>query len=153
MPRKLRTLVYAVFALLWVSGILWLVLHYAFPLHTDFGPGPNPFEALVMQVHGLSAVGGVFLLGWLGAEHISSRWGRRGQRISGYVLTTAAALLSISGYLLDYSTGSVHGGAALLHEVLGAAAVLLALAHWKVRGQRRRSGPTAHASAGDDRTA
>jgi hypothetical protein len=133
-----RAAVYGVFTSLWVSGILWLVLHYAFAQQSPFGPVPNPWAVPTVHVHGLLAVAGVFLLGWVAAEHISARWGRPGSRISGYVLAAAAAVLVISGYALYYTIGRLQDAAAGVHEILGSAALVPALAHWLRRGRRWR---------------
>ena len=86
MSAGLRRAIYAVCALLWVSGCAWLVVHFAFPTTTDFGPGPNPFEPLLLRLHGWVAVCGVFLFGWITANHISDRWRRAPNRVSGFSL-------------------------------------------------------------------
>ena len=130
MARPLRATVFAVCALLWSSGVAWLVLHFAFPQQGAFGPLPNPWEPLVMRVHGLIAVGAVFLLGWLAAGHVRVRWASARNRLSGLVLAGSGALLIASGYALYYSTGALHDVAALTHEWLGVAAIAAALAHW-----------------------
>lgn len=122
--------VFATAALLWLSGVLWLVLHYAFPQTGPFGPLPNPWEAAVLRVHGVLAVGGVFLLGWITAAHVTERWRSASKRLSGLTLAAAAALLVVSGYALYYSTASLHETAALVHEGLGVLALLAALGHW-----------------------
>jgi hypothetical protein len=137
MSRALRRTVVGTFAVLWASGSLWLVLHHLFPQQTAFGPAPNAWEAQLLRLHGWVAVAAVFLLGWLGGGHIIERWARPGQRLSGYVLCGAAAVLVLTGYALYYTTDRVHDGAALAHEVLGAAAILIALTHW--RGSHRRT--------------
>jgi len=130
MPRALRLSVYALCALLWLSGVTWLVLHLAFASHNEFGTLPNAWEALLMRVHGLLAVAGVFLLGWLAAAHVGARWSAYRNRPSGLALLATAAVLVASGYALYYSTGAFHEGAARVHEWLGAVAILAALAHW-----------------------
>jgi hypothetical protein len=141
MSRQLRAAIFATFAALWLSGVLWLVLHLAWAEQTAFGPAPNPWEAPALRIHGWLAVGGVFLLGWLGREHISERWTGPVQRISGYSLSAAALVLVLSGYALYYTTDHLHDLAAIAHELLGAAAIVLALAHWQ---RRRRWLPRAH---------
>jgi hypothetical protein len=78
MPRVLRTMVFGVSALLWLSGALWLLVHFAFPQRNEFGPLPNPWEPGLLRAHGILAVGAVFLLGWLAAEHIPAGWSRGG---------------------------------------------------------------------------
>ena len=130
MRPGVRVSVLAICTLLWASGIAWLVLHLAFEPRNEFGPLPHPWEASLMRVHGLLAVGGVFLLGWLGAGHVLERWRRSRNRVSGWVLLGCAVLLVFSGYALYYSVGPLHAGSAWLHEWLGAAAIIVALAHW-----------------------
>ena len=130
MTAGLRAAVFVVCALLWASGILWLVLHLGFEPRNEFGALPHPWEAPLMRVHGVVAVVGVFLLGWLGAGHVLERWRRARKRTSGWVLMASAVLLVLSGYALYYTVGAPHAAAAWLHEWLGAAALIVALAHW-----------------------
>jgi hypothetical protein len=137
MAGALRAAVYSAAALLWLSGVLWLVLHYAFAQTGPFGPLPNPWEPSVMRVHGVLAVGAVFLLGWITASHLAERWPSGRNRLSGLTLAASAAVLIISGYALYYTTGSPHEVASLVHEGLGVLALLAALAHW----WRRRPQP------------
>lgn len=130
LPRPLRMTMYVVAALLWVSGAAWLVLHYVFPQASAFGPLPNPWEAPLMRVHGLVAVCGVFLIGWMTAAHVTARWSSDRNRRSGLTLGVTALLLVFSGYALYYTTGLPHDGAGYLHELIGALAPAAALAHW-----------------------
>ena len=130
LPRGLRAAVYGVGALLWLSGAAWLVLHYVFPQSTEFGPLPNPWEAPLMRLHGLIAVCGVFLIGWMMAAHVTARWASERNWRSGLVLGGAALLLILSGYALYYTTGSPHDAAALAHEAIGVLSPIAALAHW-----------------------
>jgi hypothetical protein len=130
MPTGLRRAIYVVCAFLWVSGCAWLVAHFAFPTATDFGPVPNPWEPLLLRIHGWVAVAGVFLLGWITAEHISDRWRRSRNRVSGFSLAGLAVILTASGYGLYYTTDRLHDIAAVTHELLGAAAIAFALSHW-----------------------
>lgn len=133
MAAGLRAAVFVAGALLWLSGVLWLALHYAFPQAGPFGPLPNPWEAAVMRVHGVLAVGGVFLLGWITAAHMTARWQSARKRLSGLTVAACASVLILSGYALYYSTGSPHEAAALVHEGLGVVALLAALLHWRRR--------------------
>lgn len=130
MTRGLRAGVFGVCMLLWVSGVAWLVLHLVFEPRNEFGPLPHPWEAPLMVVHGVLAVGGVFLLGWLGAGHVLERWRQARSRASGWTLLGWAVLLVVSGYALYYSVGPVHAGCASVHEWLGVGAIIVALAHW-----------------------
>ena len=133
MARALRALLIGVAALLWLSGALWLLAHFAFPAHNEFGALPNPWEAPLLKLHGVTAVAAVFLLGWIAAGHVPARWWAGNRRTSGLWLLGCAALLVLSGYALYYTTGALHTGAAALHEWLGLAALAAALGHWVQR--------------------
>jgi hypothetical protein len=128
--RKERAVIYTVCGLLWVTGVFWLVLHYEFQGHNEFGELPNPAEPGLMRLHGLVAVAGVFLFGWLTAAHVTPRWSIGRNRTSGLVLASCVFVLVVSGYALYYTTAGVHAQASVLHEVLGVLALLAALAHW-----------------------
>jgi hypothetical protein len=140
MSTALRRAIYSICTLLWLSGCAWLVMHFAFPTETDFGPAPNPWEPVILRIHGWSAVGGVFLLGWITAGHISDRWRRARNRVSGFSLAGFAVVLVLSGYALYYTTDRFHDVAAILHEVLGVVAIAFALTHW-LRNRAFRSEP------------
>ncbi|MBS0366280.1 MAG: hypothetical protein JSR67_10715 [Proteobacteria bacterium] len=135
MSRALRTALLLVFVPLWASGCVWLLLHLAFQQQGPFGPLPNPAEVQWLRVHGVVAVAAVFLLGCVATAHINERWRSGRSRGSGLTLAGSALLLVLSGYALYYTTAGLHDGAARVHEVLGAAAVLPAVIHWL----RRRS--------------
>src|SRR5215470_887406 len=115
LPKLLRVGIYAVAALLWLSGALWLGLHHALPQKGAFGLLPNPWEAPLMRVHGLIAVAGVFLIGWMTAAHVTTRWSSERNRRSGLALGGTALLLVFSGYALYYTTGAPHDAAAFAH--------------------------------------
>lgn len=130
MSRPVRRTILGVCVLLWASGVLWLALHVGFEQKTPFGPLPNPWEPVLMRLHGVLAVAGVFLLGWVAAGHVLTRWASARNRISGVVLGACAVILVASGYALYYATGSLHAGASLVHSWLGTVSLLAALAHW-----------------------
>ena len=130
MTRKERAVIYSVCGLLWVTGMAWLVLHYEFQGHNEFGDLPNPAEPGLMRLHGLVAVAGVFLFGWLSAAHVRPRWSIGRNRTSGLVLAGCALVLVVSGYALYYTTAGVHTLASVLHQGLGIVALVAALTHW-----------------------
>jgi len=130
MTRALRLATYASFGALWLSGCAWIVVHFALERQGDLGSVPSPWEPTLLRLHGLIAVAGVFLLGWLAADHIVQHWSGGRRRVSGFALAGAAILLVASGYALYYSIDRTHELAAALHEIVGLVALLLALPHW-----------------------
>jgi len=138
MSTALRRIIYANCTLLWLSGCAWLVVHFFFPVTTDFGPTPNPLEPWLLRVHGWVAIGAVFLFGWITSEHISDRWRKPQNRVSGLSLAVFVSLLTLSGYALYYTTDRLHDASAVAHEVLGGLAIVFALAHWRAS---QRSAP------------
>jgi uncharacterized membrane protein len=141
MSKALRTAVFATCALLWLSGAVWLVVHLTLEQPAPFGPLPSPWEPLLLKVHGLLAVVGVFLLGWITADHLRERRKQRRNYRSGVLLAGTAVLLALSGYALYYTTGTVHEVAARTHELLGVGSLLVALAHWWRARPRADSSP------------
>jgi hypothetical protein len=139
MSQRLRLALYLGTATLWLTGALWLVLHWFYAPRTAFGPLPHPWEPQLMRVHGLVAVAVVFLLGVVTTAHIAERWAGERRRRSGIALAALAALLVLSGYALYYTTDLAHGTASYIHEVLGVGALALALGHWLRAG--RVAGP------------
>ncbi len=130
MTRAQRAVIFTVCGLLWFTGVIWLVLHYAFQRHNEFGDLPNPAEPALMRLHGLLAVAGVFLFGWLTAAHVTPRWSIGRNRTSGLVLASCVVVLVVSGYALYYTTADLHTQASVLHQVLGVLALVAALSHW-----------------------
>jgi hypothetical protein len=139
MSGGLRLAVMLTFGGLWLSGCYWLLLHYFFARASEFGPVQHPWEPVILRVHGWIAVAGVFLLGWITAQHVSDRWPQGIKRISGVAIASAAAILAVTGYALYYTTDRLHDIAGAAHEVIGGTAVLLALTHWRRHRPLRRS--------------
>jgi hypothetical protein len=132
MSPALRINTLVVCALLWLSGCIWMALHYFFQASTQFGPGPNPWEPVAIRVHGIVAISTVFLFGWIASRHVYIGWYRRRNRVSGIALSSICVLLVLSGYALYYlPDDQLRNGSALLHQVLGVAAIIFALAHWR----------------------
>jgi hypothetical protein len=139
MSRTLRSWTIALLAALWLTGIVWIVLHYAFPGQSDFGPTPNTWEPATLRVHGVIAFFGVFLLGFLTARHVTETWRRPRNRASGIALVVAYAVLALSGYALYYVTlDSAHLVVAKIHEIVGVAGIFAALIHWLGKSREQK---------------
>jgi hypothetical protein len=136
MRPGLRLAVQTCSTLLWLSGGAWLTLHYFFASRGQFGSTPNAAEPALLTVHGCIAVASVFLLGWLTATHVVPRWGTGPRRPTGIVLAVVAAVLTLTGYALYYTTDTLNGLAAAIHEIVGVAALVAALAHWLKRSSQ-----------------
>ncbi len=119
------------FGALWLSGCYWLVLHYFFAQPSEFGPVQHPWGPVILRIHGWIAIAGVFLLGWVTARHVTDRWPHMIKRSSGIAMASVAAVLGLTGYALYYTTDRLHDAAGVAHEVIGAAAFLFALKHWR----------------------
>ncbi len=132
----------AVGALLLVTGLAWLPLHY--------GRGANalplPAEAWLIRLHGLAAFGALFMLGVLAGSHVPHGWratarGRgREQRRWGLALCVLAALLAATAYQLYYfAPDNLRPALGVAHSIAGGAMAVALVVHRRVRrrGQPR----------------
>ena len=121
--------------LLTATGAVWLAVHYG------VGAGsanelPHPLEAWLMRLHGLLAYAGLFVLGVLAAGHVPQGWRLAGrhrwarQRSSGAALCVLAAVLSLTGYLLNYfAPEGVRPVLGWIHALVGLAMGALLVRH------------------------
>jgi len=137
--RRRKTIIYAVLVLTWLSGAVWLLLHYFFAREGEFGREPNPLEFWVLALHGACAFVVLWLFGWVWTTHIMPWWGGRRRRASGVVLISLAAVLILSGYLLYYGSGdTLREWTGLVHWSIGLVAAIPVLVH-ALRSRRYRS--------------
>lgn len=141
LPTTRRLGLYAVAALLWASGAIWLVAHYYLVAPGDFGPVTSPAEPWALTIHGGAAMAALWFAGLLWGVHVVSGWrGRRG-RWSGGLLVGLLGLLAVTGYLLYYvSNDDLRGWTSIVHWVVGLAALPAFLWHRFARKALRRSG-------------
>jgi hypothetical protein len=137
MPPALRRTVYVGVSALWLSGGALLVLQLFFRRTDEFGLARHPLEPGLLTLHGVLAVLGLYLLGWLSARHVGEAWRLAERRSSGVTLLATLGILALSGFALFFLTGdALRAGAAGLHDWLGALALVPALAHWLVPRRR-----------------
>jgi len=128
--RARRLTVYLVCAGLWLTGVAWLVFHYYLRAPSDFGPQTHPLEPWWLRLHGAFAFGALWMLGLLSAAHIVNGWSSARRRWSGAIMLGAAALMTLSGYLLYYlGDEALRGATAYVHWGIGLAAPALFLLH------------------------
>jgi hypothetical protein len=121
-----RRSLYAVAAVLFLSGLCWAVLHY---FADALGVGERQVlavNAALMKIHGAAAMLGLLLLGTLLPRHVPLGWRGRLNKRSGFWMLLLSATMIATGYLLYYAGGEatrtlasyVHLGVGLLLPVL-----------------------------------
>ncbi len=131
MASWFRSSLFSSLGLLWVTGCVWLVLHYFFQVPTDFGTAPHPLQPSLIAVHGVLAIAAVFFFGWIAGTHVGDNWGRKMNRTTGIVLISLGVLLVLTGLGSYYLTSeNLRPINAAIHEIAGVLAVVPALVHW-----------------------
>ena len=90
---------FSVFGILFLSGIIWLVLHYMADKQGEFY---NPFEPRLMKIHGAAAMVFLVVLGVLIPTHTRRAWNQRRNRVTAVVMIGVCLLMIFSGYGLYY---------------------------------------------------
>jgi hypothetical protein len=134
LPRWLRTWLMASGAVLLLTGLAWLALHYRNGLETPQQLLPQAWEAPLMRLHGLAMLIFLLCIGALSTIHIPRGW-REGRNLkSGLTLLASAALLTASGYALYYFTSEANRSlVGLAHTLVGVLLVLVFALHWRGR--------------------
>ena len=125
-----RVAVYVVAAGVWLTGVAWLLFHYALRRQGEFGPETNPLEPWWLKLHGAFAFGALWAVGMLSSAHFPNGWASHRRRWSGAILFAAAMLLTLTGYLLYYlGDERLRQMNAVAHWCLGLASALPFLLH------------------------
>lgn len=104
LPRWLRWTLYLTTAVLFVTGGLWLIVHYGLK-QSGAEDLPHPAEPWILRAHGLAMIVGLFVYGSLLRAHMINAWKLRRNRSTGLLVVTVLALLTITGYMLYYVGG------------------------------------------------
>src|SRR5438445_13737365 len=100
---RLRATFYVVFALLFISGVAWFILHAWAPRPSEFGSDePSSFEPWLLKIHGVAAMVSLTLLCVLYPVHIWRGWHANRNHRSGAGLVRVCRLVLISRHLLYY---------------------------------------------------
>lgn len=130
------------FAILVVSGLLWLGFHYFVAVKTNFGEGPHPLQQWWLKLHGLAAMATLVIVGSLLPGHVRKAWQHHQNRLSGGTMVALAASLTLTGYALYYFGGEASRPIiSATHWVMGIAALPLLFAHI-ISGRRTRQRQT-----------
>lgn len=123
--------VYGATAVLVVSGIIWLLLHYFVVVPGEYGPQIHPLEPWMLRLHGAAAMAGLIIYGSLLPVHIRRAWSIRRNIALGIGLVGIMLLLTVSGYLLYYAGGEdIRPVISAAHWIVGLA--VPALLAWHV---------------------
>jgi hypothetical protein len=125
--RLQRYSLYAVLALVFLSGVAWAYWNY-------LAASPGDFEmtakAWAMKIHGAAAMAVLVLVGMLLNEHVRLAWRARRNRANGSVFLSAFAFLTITGYGLYYAGGeTLRAWISWVHLAIGLVLPILLLIH------------------------
>jgi hypothetical protein len=127
LKRFPRYFLYAVLALVFLSGVAWAYWNYLTASPGDFEMGA---KAWAMKIHGAAAMAVLVLVGMLLNEHVRLAWRARRNRANGSVFLSAFALLTITGYGLYYAGGErLRAWTSWIHLAIGLVLPILLLIH------------------------
>lgn len=140
---------------LWLSGGIWLLLHYFGQQQGEFGPETNPLEPWMMKLHGLVLIPALLGIGGMFVAHIPKGWDHVHQRVAGIALGAVLSVLIASGYMLYYvGDEGLRAWTSLAHWGLGIILPAIFLWHY-LNGllvRRRRTRPKRPGAAGVEQT-
>lgn len=141
LKRLQRYFLYAVLAVIFLSGVAWAYWNYFVVLPGDFEMAA---KTCAMKIHGAAAMAVLVLVGMLLNAHVRFAWRARRNRANGSVFLSAFALLTITGYGLYYAGGErLRMWTSWIHLAVGLVLPFLLLIHI-VFGRRTR--PAAQSS-------
>ena len=127
LKRLQRYFLYAVLALVFLSGVAWAYWNY---LVTSPGDFEMSAKAWAMKVHGAAAMAVLVLIGMLLNAHVRFAWHARRNRTNGSVFLSAFAVLIITGYGLYYAGGErLRAWTSWIHLAIGMILPILLLIH------------------------
>jgi cation transport ATPase len=148
---RFRASLYAVFALLTVTGVVWLLADWRKdPLAPDLWQEIAP---LMLMLHGGAAMAALMLLGALVPLHVRRAWRSGRNRLTGPTMVAVNAVLIATAFGLYYAgSDTLRPWISDLHIVVGIVLPLALLVHvWRGRRTRQRiSRRSGHWSADED---
>lgn len=140
LSRRHRLWLHGTIAALFLTGVVWWLLHAFVKVETDFGPRAHPLESWSLKLHGLAAMLSLVVIGALIPIHVRRGWHARRNRLHGGILVTTLVLLTLSGYGLYYSgLDTLREISSWAHRVLGLLLPAIIVLHiWAGRRAVRR---------------
>ena len=127
LKRFQRSFLYAVLALLFLTGTAWAYWNYLVPEPRDF---ESSAKAWAMKIHGGGAMAILVLVGMLLTGHVRFAWRVRRNRGNGSLFLGAFGILTVTGYGLYYAGGeSLRAWTSWIHLAVGLALPLLLILH------------------------
>jgi magnesium-transporting ATPase (P-type) len=138
LKRLQRYFLYAVLALLFLSGVAWAYWNYLAASPRDFETNAKTWA---LKIHGATAMAILVLIGMLLTGHVRFAWRARRNRANGSVFLSAFAVLTVTGYGLYYLGGErVRAWTSWIHLAVGLALPILLLIHILLGRRTRPSG-------------
>ena len=132
-----KRMLYAVFALLWISGALWLAFHYFLRVPSAFGDAAHPLEKWWLRLHGLMGFAALVALGSVLPIHTRRAWHLKKNRATGLATKSVFLWLAATGYALYYFTSEANEAwLPQMHWIVGLALPLMLAVHIR-RGRAR----------------
>ena len=132
-PRR-RAWFYIVFALLTLTGVVWLIDHFT---REALAP-PGLIAPWSMKLHGAAAMLALVGFGLMWDSHVRRGWVLKRSRASGIAIGSSMLMLAVSGFGLYYFDGeALRSATEWLHWVVGLLVVAVLIWHL-VSGKRSR---------------
>jgi cation transport ATPase len=137
LKRLQRYFLYAVLALLFLSGVAWAYWNYLAASPGDFETSAKTWA---MKIHGAAAMAVLVLIGMLLSAHVRFAWRARRNRANGSIFLSAFAVLAITGYGLYYAGGErLRAWTSWIHLIVGVVLPILLLIHIFLGRRTRRA--------------
>lgn len=118
--RPLKIWFYAIWGVLFVTGIVWLVINFFVPAQDDFDSVFIGIKTWLMRSHGAAAMAVLVLFGYLMPQHMMRAWAQQRNRVTAVVVVALSVIFILSGFGLYYSgSESMRAGMSNVHSLAG----------------------------------
>ena len=97
LPRWHRRTIYALTAILLVTGLWWLVAVYLLAPPGEATPAPHPLAGPLLAVHGIAGYAALFACALVGHAHMRTGWRVPALRSAAFWLCASLAVLALTG--------------------------------------------------------